>query len=90
MQGIEPRFHNSLIERAKYYRCLLIDSQKNTDFNNSIDIDEVSELDHLYQEYLKNKSQLEKSIKKYKECHKKAQVQLSLKIRILRRNSKKG
>lgn len=90
MQGIEPRFHNSLIERSKYYRCLLIDSQKDINDNYPVDIDEVSELDHLYQEYLKNKSQLEKSIKKYKECHKKAQVQLSLKIRILRRNSKKG
>ncbi|WP_123920821.1 hypothetical protein [Chryseobacterium balustinum] len=67
----------------------MIESEKDTDSKCLIDIDEVSELGHLYEEYLKNKSQLEKSIKKYKECHKKAQVQLSLKIRILRRNSRK-
>lgn len=90
MQGIEPKFHNSLVERAKYYRYLLIDSQKDTEFNNPIDIDEVSELGDLYEEYLKNKSQLEKCIKEYKECHKKTQIQLSLKLRILRRNLKKG
>ncbi|MBD3906241.1 hypothetical protein NAL32_16405 [Chryseobacterium sp. Ch-15] len=90
MQGIEPKFHNTLIERAKYYRYLLVESQKDTEFSNPIDIDEVSELGDLYEEYLKNKSQLEKSIKKYKECHKKAQTQLSLKLRILRRNLKKG
>ncbi|MNU13726.1 hypothetical protein ACLB9Y_05070 [Chryseobacterium scophthalmum] len=90
MQGIEPKFHNTLIERAKYYRYLLVESQKDTDSNYPIDIDEVSELGNLYEEYLKNKSQLEKSIKKYKECHKKAQVQLSLKMRILRRNLRKG
>ncbi|MDY0932833.1 hypothetical protein [Chryseobacterium sp. CFBP8996] len=89
MQGIEPRFHNSLIKRAKYYRCLLIESEKDIDSKCLIDIEEISELGHLYEEYLKNKSQLEKSIKKYKEYHKKAQAQLSLKIRILRRNSRK-
>ena len=90
MQGIEPKFHNTLIERAKYYRYLLVESQKDTDSNYPIDIDEVSELGNLYEEYLKNKSQLEKSIKKYKECHKKVQIQLSLKMRILRRNLRKG
>ncbi|AZA74265.1 hypothetical protein [Chryseobacterium indoltheticum] len=90
MQGIEPKFHNTLIERAKYYRYLLVESQKDTDSNYPIDIDEVSELGNLYEEYLKNKSQLEKSIKKYKECHKKAQAQLSLKIRIVRRNLRNG
>ena len=67
MQGIEPKFHNTLIERAKYYRYLLVESQKDTDSNHPIDIDEVSELGDLYEEYLKNKIQLEKSIKKYKE-----------------------
>ena len=71
MQGIEPKFHNALIERAKYYRYLLVESQKDTDSNYAIDIDEVSELGNLYEEYLKNKIQLEKIIKKYKECHKK-------------------
>ncbi|WP_435524183.1 hypothetical protein [Chryseobacterium indoltheticum] len=55
MQGIEPKFHNTLIERAKYYRYLLAESQKDTDSNCHIDIDEVSELGNLYEEYLKNK-----------------------------------
>jgi len=64
MQGIEPKFHNTLIERAKYYRYLLVESQKDTDSNYPIDIDEVSELGNLYEEYLKNKSQLEKKHKK--------------------------
>lgn len=90
MQGIEPKFHHNLIEKAKYYRCLLIESEKDNDSQCPIDIEEISELGHLYEEYLKNKSQLEKSIKKYKEYHKKAQAQLSLKIRIVRRNLRNG
>ncbi|WP_449398552.1 hypothetical protein [Chryseobacterium wanjuense] len=63
MQGIEPKFHNSLTERMEYYRYLL---QKSTDESGIESCDVIakgSELCELYEDYLNNKRNFRKASK---------------------------
>lgn len=87
MQGIEPKLHNSLTERMEYYRFLL--KSTDSDVQSCDAIARASELSDLYEDYLKNKRKLEKSIKSYKQYHNDLRKLLTLKIRDLRKKEKK-
>ncbi|GAB0156922.1 hypothetical protein CHRYSEOSP005_21890 [Chryseobacterium sp. Alg-005] len=69
MQGIEPKFHSSLIDRMKYYRDLLNEIDNECDNRSSDFISQTSELDELYDDYLMNKKKLENSIRNYRQHH---------------------
>lgn len=88
MQGIEPKFHNSLTERMEYYRYLL---QKTTD-ESGIESCEViakgSELCELYEDYLNNKKKLQESIKSYKDFHDDLRKTLTIKLRDVKKKAR--
>ncbi|KQT22553.1 hypothetical protein ASG22_14950 [Chryseobacterium sp. Leaf405] len=88
MQGIEPKFHNSLTERIEYYRFLLKETVDDPDEISCEAVARASELSDLYQEYLINKRKLEKSIKSYNKYHEDLRKLLTLKIRDLRKKKK--
>lgn len=90
MQGIEPKFHTTLIERMKYYSLLLKESEDDPYLQSSEAINKVSQLIELYEEYLSNKRKLEKSIKNYKDYHQNLQRLLTPRIRHLKRKIKQG
>ena len=54
MQGIEPKLHMNLTSRIEYYR-LLIEAAEDPESQPSEVITQISELGHLYEEYLLNK-----------------------------------
>lgn len=85
MQGIEPKFHSSLTDRMEYYRSLLKKINDEADIQPSDMISKVSELSELYEDYLAQKRQLEKSIKNYRQYHNDLRKQLTLKVRELKR-----
>lgn len=88
MQGIEPKFHTSLVERMKYYRHLLKETDEDSYLQSSDAFARASQLIDLYEEYLNNKRKLERSIKMYKDYHQNLQKLLTPKIRHLRRKIK--
>ncbi|SIS59483.1 hypothetical protein SAMN05421639_10968 [Chryseobacterium shigense] len=88
MQGIEPKFHSSLTDRMDYYRVLLKKTAIDSDIQPSDMISRISELGKLYEDYLANKKQLEKSIKNYRQYHNDLRKQLTLRVRELRRKTR--
>ncbi|HBV16152.1 hypothetical protein SAMN05444360_113155 [Chryseobacterium carnipullorum] len=88
MQGIEPKFHSSLTDRMDYYRVLLKKTAVDSDIQPSDMISRISELGKLYEDYLANKKQLEKSIKNYRQYHNDLRKQLTLRVRELRRKTR--
>lgn len=88
MQGIEPKFHSSLTDRMDYYRVLLKKTDLDSDIQPSDMISRISELGKLYEDYLANKKQLEKSIKNYRQYHNDLRKQLTLRVRELRRKTR--
>ncbi|STD00710.1 hypothetical protein [Chryseobacterium carnipullorum] len=88
MQGIEPKFHSSLTDRMDYYRVLLKKNAVDSDIQPSDMISRISELGKLYEDYLANKKQLEKSIKNYRQYHNDLRKQLTLRVRELRRKTR--
>ncbi len=87
MQGIEPKFHNSLAERIEVYRCLT-EALEDHEARTSDIVSKSSELMDLYEEYLTNKKKLEKSIKDYKQFHDGLRKVITPKLRELRRKLK--
>lgn len=85
MQGIDPKFHSSLIDRMKYYRYLLNEINNESDIQSSDIISRTSELDELYNEYLMNKKQLENSIKNYRQYHLDLRKSVTARLRELKR-----
>ncbi|UOU97027.1 hypothetical protein MUU74_11030 [Chryseobacterium daecheongense] len=85
MQGIEPKFHSSLIERMKYYRYLLSEMHNEADLQSSEIISQTSELDELYDDYLMNKKKLENSIKNYRQYHLDLRKLVTARLRELKR-----
>jgi len=88
MQGIEPKFHNSLTARMEYYRCLLKETTDDPYAHGFDIISHTSELLELYEDYLNNKKELEKSIKNYKQYHNDLRKLLTPKLRELKRRKK--
>ncbi|ALR29559.1 MULTISPECIES: hypothetical protein [Chryseobacterium] len=88
MQGIEPKIHNSLTERMDSYRYL-IKKMEEYDAESFEIISRASELQALYEDYLSNKKKLEKSIKDYKQFHDDLRKLITVKLRELKRKSKK-
>ncbi|PIF45453.1 hypothetical protein CLU96_2458 [Chryseobacterium sp. 52] len=88
MQGIEPKFHSSLTDRMDYYRGLLKKIADDPEIQPSDMISRVSELSELYEDYLANKRQLERSIKSYRQYHNDLRKHLTLRVRELRRKVK--
>jgi hypothetical protein len=88
MQGIEPKIHNSLTERMDSYRYL-IKKMEEHDAESFEIISRASELQALYEDYLSNKKKLEKSIKDYKQFHDDLRKLITVKLRELKRKSKK-
>lgn len=88
MQGIEPKFHSSLTDRMDYYRVLLKKTAVDSDIQPSDMISRISELGKLYEDYLANKKQLEKSIKNYRQYHNDLRKHLTLRVRELRRKTR--
>lgn len=84
MQGIEPKLHSSLTERMEYYRSLLKKTD-DPDIQPSDMMSKISELSELYEDYLANKKQLERSIKNYRLYHNDLRKQLTLRVRELKR-----
>ena len=66
MQGIEPKFHNSLTERMEYYRYLLHKTTDESDIESCEVIAKGSELCELYEDYLNNKKKEKLNIKSNK------------------------
>ncbi|RXM41249.1 hypothetical protein BOQ62_01560 [Chryseobacterium sp. CH21] len=87
MQGIEPKLHMNLTSRVEYYR-LLIEAAEDPESQPSEVINQISELRHLYDEYLLNKKNLENSIKNYREYHNDLRKKLTSRLRELRRKSR--
>ncbi|NML69030.1 hypothetical protein HHL23_04375 [Chryseobacterium sp. RP-3-3] len=88
MQGIEPKFHSSLTDRMEYYRGLLKKTAVDPDIQPSDMMSRISELSKLYEDYLANKKQLERSIKNYRQYHNDLRKQLTLRVRELRRKTR--
>jgi hypothetical protein len=88
MQGIEPKSHTNLTERAEYYHCMLKKIPEHSDVQPCDIISKVSELSSLYEEYVNNKKRLEKSIKNYNQYHSDLRKLLTLKIRDARKKIK--
>jgi uncharacterized protein YlxW (UPF0749 family) len=88
MQGIEPKFHSSLVDRMKYYSNLL-SANHIQDIHSSDSIAQISELEELYEDYLMNKRKLEESIKNYRQYHNDLRRSLNTKLRELRREIKR-
>ncbi|HCA06169.1 MULTISPECIES: hypothetical protein [unclassified Chryseobacterium] len=88
MQGIEPKFHSSLTDRMEYYRGLLKKTAGTSEVQPSDMISKISELGELYEDYLANKRQLERSIKNYRQYHNDLRKQLTLRVRELRRKTR--
>jgi len=87
MQGIEPKFHNSLAERIEAYRSLTQAMEEHE--AQSFDVaSKFSELLELYEEYLDNRKKLEKSIKEYRQFHDGLRKVITPKLRELRRKLK--
>ncbi|AZA86074.1 hypothetical protein EG349_04385 [Chryseobacterium shandongense] len=88
MQGIEPKIHTSLIERMKYYSDLIKNSKHECLANPEDAHHMMIELNELYEDYLNQKRNLEKSIKKYREFYQGQQKLLTPRIRQLKRTRK--
>ncbi|CEJ71588.1 hypothetical protein [Chryseobacterium oranimense] len=88
MQGIEPKFHSSLTDRMEYYRGLLKKTAGDPEIQPSDMISKISELSELYEDYLAQKKQLERSIKNYRQYHDDLRKQLTLRVRELKRKVK--
>ncbi|WP_128572375.1 hypothetical protein [Chryseobacterium sp. P1-3] len=84
MQGIEPKFHTSLTSRVEHYR-LLTEAMDDPELRSTEVIAQISELRDLYEEYLLNKKNLEKSIKNYREYHNELRKKLTVRFRELKR-----
>ncbi|CAM2867833.1 hypothetical protein DRF59_00190 [Chryseobacterium flavum] len=87
MQGIEPKLHTSLTSRIEYYR-LLIEAVDDAESQSSDLFLQISELGNLYDDYLFNKKNLEKSIKNYREYHDHLRKRLTVRLRELKRKAK--
>lgn len=87
MQGIEPKLHTSLTSRIEYYR-LLIEAADDSEACSSDVITQISELGNLYEEYLKNKKNLEESIKKYRAYHLDLRKKLTMRLREVKRKTR--
>ena len=88
MLGIEPKFHTSLVERMKYYHHLLKETEEDSYIQAGDASARVSQLIELYEDYLNNKKELERSIKNYRDHHQNLQKLLTSRIRYLRRKTK--
>ncbi|KXH81154.1 MULTISPECIES: hypothetical protein [Chryseobacterium] len=88
MQGIEPKFHSSLTDRMDYYRDLLKKTAGDPHILPSDMISRISELSELYEDYLAQKKQLERSIKNYRQYHDDLRKQLTLQVKELRRKQR--
>lgn len=88
MQGIEPKFHNSLTERMEYYRYLLQKTTDESDIESCDVIAKGSELCELYEDYLNNKKKLQESIKNYKEFHDDLRKTLTIKLRDVKKKAR--
>ncbi|MDR6157785.1 transcription initiation factor TFIID subunit TAF12 [Chryseobacterium sp. SLBN-27] len=88
MQGIEPKIHTSLIERMKYYSDLVKNSKHDSCINPEDAHQMMIELNKLYEDYLNQKRNLEKSIKRYREFYQGQQKLLTPRIRQLKRTRK--
>lgn len=89
MQGIEPKFHSSLTDRMEYYRNLLKKTAGDPDTQPSDMISKISELSELYEDYLAQKKQLERSIKNYRQYHNDLRKQLTLRVKELKRKERR-
>ncbi|REC47438.1 hypothetical protein [Chryseobacterium pennipullorum] len=87
MQGIEPKLHMSLTSRIEYYR-LLIEAADDPESRSTDVVTQISELGDLYEEYLLNKKNLEKSIKNYRAYHNDLRKKLTVRLRELRRKER--
>lgn len=88
MQGIEPKLHTSLMGRMEYFRLLLQEAMDESDAQSSDILVKISELDDLYEDYLLNKQNLEKSIKNYREYHNDLRRKLTMRLRELRKKAR--
>ncbi|WP_347217885.1 hypothetical protein [Chryseobacterium sp.] len=87
MQGIEPKLHTSLTSRIEYYR-LLIEAADDSETRSSDVITQIAELSNLYEEYLKNKKNLEESIKNYRAYHNDLRRKLTVRLREIKRKTR--
>ena len=87
MQGIEPKLHMNLTSRIEYYR-LLIEAAEDPESQTSDVATQISELGHLYEEYLLHKKNLENSIKNYRQYHNDLRKNLTVRLRELRRKAR--
>ncbi|MEJ5105944.1 hypothetical protein [Chryseobacterium sp. MYb328] len=87
MQGIEPKLHTSLTSRIEYYR-LLIEAADDSETPSSDVITQIAELSNLYEEYLKNKKNLEESIKNYRAYHNDLRKKLTVRLREIKRKTR--
>ncbi|WES98428.1 hypothetical protein P2W68_02170 [Chryseobacterium arthrosphaerae] len=87
MQGIEPKLHTSLTSRIEYYK-LLIEAVNDPEAGSADVTTQISELGHLYEEYLLNKKNLEQSIKNYRAYHNDLRKKLTVRLRELRRKER--
>ncbi|WP_419487389.1 hypothetical protein [Chryseobacterium bernardetii] len=87
MQGIEPKLHTSLTSRIEYYRMLIEAADKSEACSSDV-ITQIAELGHLYEEYLKNKKNLEESIKNYRAYHNDLRKKLTVRLREIKRKAR--
>ncbi|MDN3693693.1 hypothetical protein QWZ06_16030 [Chryseobacterium tructae] len=87
MQGIEPKLHTNLTSRIEYYR-LLIEAADHSEAHSSDVITQIAELANLYEEYLKNKKNLEESIKSYRAYHNDLRKKLTVRLREIKRKAR--
>jgi len=87
MQGIEPQLHTSLTSRIENYR-LLLEALEDPESRSSDIALQISELGNLYEDYLSNKKNLEKSIKNYSEYHENLRKRLTIRFRELKRKAR--
>ncbi|MCQ9636723.1 hypothetical protein MP478_16095 [Chryseobacterium sp. WG14] len=87
MQGIEPQLHTSITSRIENYR-LLLEALEDPESRSSDIALQISELGSLYEDYLSNKKNLEKSIKNYREYHENLRKRLTIRFRELKRKAR--